>query len=98
MKSIPYLFTAVTLASLSACTTTPTIQKVEVPVIVRCKSNPVVKPSMPFDEQAKKEMSIYQKTQLLVAQDYRHKAYEAQLEAAVQACSEPASSPIGDAK
>lgn len=72
---------------VSACTTTPSVQKVEVPVVVRCRSTPVTKPVMPFDTQAKKEMSIYDKVKLLVAQDYRHKAYEAQLEAAVAECS-----------
>jgi len=77
-------------ALLAGCNTVPTTTKVDVVVPVRCQVDPVVKPSMPFDEQAKKSMNIYAKTQLLLAQDLRHKAYENQLEAAVKACtSEP---------
>lgn len=64
-------------------------QEVKVPVTVFCKIDPVTKPSLPFDEQAATSMSLFQKSQLLLAQDQVHKAYETKLEGALAGCAAP---------
>jgi hypothetical protein len=86
---------------LAGCGTQPVTvsvpQEVKVPVTVFCKTETVVKPSMPFDEQATRSMSLYEKSQLLLAQDQVHKSYETKLEGAIAGCAAPpvsASAPV----
>jgi hypothetical protein len=80
---------------LSACATGPTIsvpEIVKVPVTVYCKITPVQKPDLPFNTQAKTSMTLYEKVQLLLAQDQVREAYEIELEGALAGCAAPSDS------
>jgi hypothetical protein len=92
-SAIPLVLTVLVVSS---CGTTPATisvpQEVKVPVTVFCKTEPVAKPDLPFDEQATTSMTLYEKSQLLFAQDQIHKAYETKLEGALAGCAAP---PVG---
>ncbi|MDF2435467.1 MAG: hypothetical protein JWP44_5098 [Mucilaginibacter sp.] len=80
---------------LSACGTVPISvpQIVKVPVKVFCKTTPVPKPSMPFDEQATPIMNPRLKAILFAAQEENLKGYSKQLEGALAGCSPPPGEP-----
>lgn len=85
---INYFYKVLPLAVvLSACGTAPTTQKVNVPLPVRCTFSSIEKPDMPFDEKATKTMPLFQKTQLLLAQDENLKGYVIELLAQSNTCS-----------
>lgn len=61
--------------------------KVEVPV--RCNVELPEEPKRPFDESARKDMSLFDKSKLLLAQDEYSKAYQSVLRAAATSCITP---------
>ena len=61
------------------------LREVHVPVPVKCQVV-VQKPQFHFDS-AKKEMTIFEKVKLLVAERLQRQAYEAELELALESCS-----------
>lgn len=63
--------------------------EVKVPVMVPCQVPAIEKPRLYFDELAEKDMDMFKKTQLLLAQDYVLKGYVGELEAAIRACQPP---------
>lgn len=65
------------------------IQTVEVPVTVFCKVKDVKKPELPFDTKARKDMTLFEKTKLLAAQDKVQKGYIKELEGAIAGCRAP---------
>lgn len=86
------LLSVLVIIVLSACAAQPVVsvpQIVNVPVTVYCKVQPVQKPDMPFDDQAERSMTLYEKVQLLLAQDQNHKGYEKQLEGSLAGCMAP---------
>jgi hypothetical protein len=102
LKTFLFFVLPLILAMLvvGGCATAPATvsvpQEVKVPVTVFCKIEAVDKPILPFDTQATTSMTLFQKSQLLMAQDQVHKAYETKLEGAIQGCMAPpdgASSP-----
>jgi hypothetical protein len=78
------------LLSAPGCSSVPEKQDfvtINVPVPVKCKPPTLQKPSMPFDELAKKGGTTFDKTKMLIAQDLRQRAYIFTLEAALTSCT-----------
>lgn len=73
------------------CAQTPqvVVKEVKVEVPVRCTLTLPDPPQRPFDDTARIDMSVFTKTQLLLAQDQFAKAYEVQLRAAALGCIDP---------
>ena len=68
-------------------------QEVRVPIPVRCDIAPVNKPELPFDTQATKDMSLFDKVRLLLAQNSNLQGYTEELVSAIDVC---AKAPIPD--
>ena len=77
---------AVLTAGCATAPSTPAVKTVEVAVPVPCNIPEIAKPIMHFDQYASVEMSLYEKVQLLLAQNYNLKGYTRELEAAASAC------------
>lgn len=90
---MPFLLLAAPLVLLlTACGAAQPVfvpQVVKIPVPVYCQVKDVKKPSMPFDETAAPDMSLYQKVQLLAAQDQALKGYSTELAGALAGCRAP---------
>ena len=94
MNLLRFLPVGICALVLCACATTSPVQvtgtqivKVEVPVY--CKMTDVAKPDLPFDSQAKPDMSLFDKAKLLAAQDDVLKGYVTELEGALAGCKAP---------
>lgn len=77
------------LLVLAGCQTMPTSTvEVKVPVPVTCKAVDIPLPSLPFNEKARKSMSLFDKVKLLLAQDLNRQAYETELLVSAKKCEQ----------
>lgn len=97
LKSFLYfLFLLGVTLGLSGCASPQIVTKVEtvkVPVTVYCKIKDVSTPDMPFDNMAKPSMTLFEKIQLLAAQDQNLKGFVTELQGAIAGCRAPEASP-----
>lgn len=81
-----FLFAVSFVAFLAGCSSTKPIENVrliEVPVTVFCKVDvppEIPEPSLPFDEHARKDMTVFQKIRLLAAQERVLRGYVKELQ------------------
>lgn len=90
MKKILLVAVAALLsASLAGCLTTPappaTIQTVEVPVAVPCKTEKPARPALPIVPKT----GLFDQVKSLLARDKLREAYEGELVAVIDACAGP---------
>ena len=75
------------LAALASCAQQPIYQPVDVsvPLAVPCKTPAIMRPNWPLRKMPP-QMPLFDKVKTALAELELHKAYEAELEAAVKAC------------
>lgn len=73
---------------LTACcpTSLTKTQGVEVPIAVKCKTEPIEDPSLPYDALTR-SATLFEKTQALLIQNHNLKAYSVQLRAGIEGCA-----------
>lgn len=74
-------FSMVMVVLLAGCATKP----VQVPVTVLCKTPAIGKPDFYYDH-VTKDMSLFDKVKLLIADRKQRQGYEVELESAVNVC------------
>ena len=83
------LLILISIVSLNGCAFDKefVVQRVEIPIPIRCKIISPGKPVMPLQEAKKDEANIFVIQQKSLAEIELRKAYELKLEAAIQECN-----------